>query len=548
MRPPALRPLRPEILTLILSLLFVLLLNQSLWQRMLVIVPPLDGHSIWMLTLTALLVTAFFNLLLLLLAWPWVFKPLLIVLLLTSAGASYFMQQYGVLIDVNMVQNVFQTDPAEVRDLITLRMVLMVLVLGVLPSILLWKIPVKYRPAGREVLARLLALVVTAAVLAGVALAGYQDFASLFRNHRDLRYLLTPNNYIQATSTYLRHNSTPDVIQPYASDARRLSFSTLPHKKRVLVLVVGETARADRFSLNGYARNTNPELSQIPGLINFSDVSACGTETAVSLPCMLSGMTRENYDAGTAKKRENLLDIVQRSGYGVLWRNNNSGCKGTCLRMPIEDMAHLDTPGLCNKEECGDEILLQGLPEKLAAAKGDMLIVLHQKGSHGPAYYKRYPKQFEVFKPVCRSSELQKCSAQEIGNAFDNTILYTDHFLARTIALLQQQKDVDSAMIYISDHGESLGENNIYLHGTPYFMAPEAQYKVPMLMWFSDGYQKRNAVNTQCLSTKKSRSYSQDNLFHSVLGLLDISTSVYRQQLDLFAACRRPAPVKMLST
>ena len=543
MRLPALRPQRPEIVALVLSLLFVVLFNLPLWQRVLGIVSPLSGHSVWMLGLTFVLLAAFFNLALLLLAWPWIFKPVVTVLLLTSAAATYFMQQYGVLIDMNMVQNVFQTDPAEVRDLITVRMLASIVLLGVLPALWLWKTPIHYRQAWREFLVRMVALLVASMMLAGVALAGYQEFASLFRNHRDLRYLLTPNNYIQATSSYLRqHTATPDVIQPFATDARKMSFATLPHKKRVLVLVVGETARADRFSLNGYARNTNPELSKVPGLINFSDVSSCGTETAVSLPCMLSGMTRADYDAKVAKKRENLLDIVQRSGYGVLWRNNNSGCKGTCLRMPIEDMAHLETPGLCNKEECGDEILLQGLPEKLAAAKGDMLIVLHQKGSHGPAYYKRYPEKFEVFKPVCRTSELQKCSAQEIGNAFDNTILYTDHFLARTIALLQQQKDVDSAMVYLSDHGESLGENNLYLHGTPYFMAPESQYKVPMLMWFSDGYQKRNAVNTQCLSAKKTRAYSHDNLFHSVLGLLDITTSEYRQPLDVFADCRQPHP------
>lgn len=536
------RPLRAEWLAPLVAVLFVLFFNLPFWRRMLDILGPLDGHGVRMLLQSFFLVVAFFTLFLQLLIWPKVGKVILSALFLISAGISYFMAQYGVMVDVNMVRNAIQTDGAEVRDLITLKMLLTVLLLGGLPTLWLWKTPLVFRTPLRELGVRVVAFLVSAGVLVGVAMIGYQDFASLFRNNRELRYVLNPSNYIGAMQSYIqRVTEKPAVLQRIGEDAVRqvAAGSGKPH---VLVLVVGETARADHFSLNGYARPTNPELSRVAGLINYPNTWSCGTETAISLPCMFSSHPREKFDAEEAKHRENLLDILQRVGIGISWRDNNSGCKEVCNRVPTELLYDRKDPKYCNSEECFDEILLDGLPEKLKTAQKDMVIVLHQKGSHGPAYYKRYPEQFERFQPVCRTSELQKCTREQIVNGFDNTILYTDYFLSRVIATLQGAPALSSSMIYLSDHGESLGENNMYLHGTPYLIAPDEQKHIPMLAWFSPQWQQGRALDQACLQAASKQRYTQDNLFHSVLGLMQVQTALYEKPLDMFAACQRPAP------
>ncbi|MBI3144960.1 MAG: phosphoethanolamine--lipid A transferase [Pseudogulbenkiania sp.] len=533
-------PLRAERMTLLLSLALIVFYNVPFWHEMGRITAGLGGHGPLLLAEAFVLLLAFFNLVLALLAWPYVFKPVMTALLLITALVSYFMNQYGIMIDMPMVQNVLQTDPAETRDLLTIKMGLFALGLGVLPALWLWKTPIAYRPPLRELGVRLVSLLVTLAVLLGVVFFAYQDFASLFRNNRQLRFIVTPSNYIQATNSYLHHVSGtgPVVVMPLGSDAKKAPSWTVHRRKTVLVVVVGETARADHFALNGYRRDTNPLLAKQAGLLNFSNVHSCGTETAVSVPCMFSGIGRDNYSGDAAAKRENLLDVLKHAGFDVLWRDNNSGCKGVCNRVAYEDLANLKAPGLCGDGECYDDVLLDGLAQRLQHLPRDSVIVLHQKGSHGPAYYKRYPKDFERFTPVCRTSELSQCSQQDIVNGFDNTLRYTDHMLSGLIDLLRANGEVNSGLIYLSDHGESLGENNVYLHGMPYLFAPEAQKHIPAVMWFSDGFRQETGLDTRCLAAKKDLPWSQDNLFHSVLGVLGVETRVYDGRLDLFQGCK----------
>lgn len=531
---------RAEWLAIALAALLVAAFNIPFWQRMLQILQPLDARGVGMLAMSAVFLTAFLALFIQLLLWPRIGKPLLMLILLLSAAISYFMLQYGVMVDVNMFRNAVQTDPAEVRDLLSFKLLLTVLLLGGVPCWLLYRSEVRYRPWWRELLARGIALLLTGGVLVAVALIAYQDFASLFRNNRDLRYVINPVNYIGATQSYLKRVSAkPQALQVIAADARQVSRWPAGSKPRVLVLVVGETARAANFGLNGYARQTTPQLAKVAGLLNYPDVWSCGTETAVSVPCMFSIQPRATFDADTAKQQQNLLDVLQRSKVTVNWWDNNSGCKGVCARVPTEMRYERKDGPWCTADECFDEVLLDGLPQRLAAARADEVIVLHQKGSHGPAYYKRYPAQFARFQPVCQTSELQKCSSAEITNAYDNTVLYTDHFLSRVIASLQAQDKVAASMLYLSDHGESLGENNLYLHGTPYMLAPDVQKHIPLVAWFSPTWQQAAKLDMTCLDKSRKQRYSQDNLFHSVLGLMGIHSSSYQRELDMFASCRQ---------
>ncbi len=534
------KPVRPEWVTLIASAFLLAGFNLVLWQHLFEITES-DGKGLVMRVAFGAMVLAAFNIVLTLLAFRRVMKPVLILMFMISAGVAYFMSQYGVLIDTGMLRNFAQTNATEVRDLLSLKLLAYVVLLGVLPSWLLWKTPVNYRRWHRELLSKALVTVASVAVIGGVALVNYQGLSSLFRNHHELRLMVVPSNYIGASFGYLREQvvSARQPFMKIGEDAQ-LNASWQAHgRKSLTVLVVGESARAENFGILGYSRDTTPKLNKEAGLIAYTDVHSCGTETAVSVPCMFSEMTRKDYDASKAKNEEGLLDVLKRAGLDVIWRDNQSGCKGTCDRVTLDDVSNLKDPVLCADSECRDEILLQGLQHFIDNLNKDTVLVLHQMGSHGPEYFKRYPKEFERFTPVCESNALNNCSRDSIVNGYDNTLVYTDHVLSTLIDLLRKnQGKVDTAMLYLSDHGESLGEYNLYLHGTPYMLAPEQQKHVAMLAWFSDNYQQSFSVDTHCLQQGRDKPLSQDNLFHSMLGLLEVNSKVYDKGLDMFAGCR----------
>ncbi|MFJ2286550.1 phosphoethanolamine transferase [Pseudomonas iridis] len=535
-----LKAVRPEWVTLCASAFFLAGFNFVLWQHLFAITST-DAKGIALRVAFGAMIFAAFNIVLTFLALRRVLKPVLMLLFLISASVAYFMSQYGVLIDAGMLRNFAETNVTEVRDLLSLKLLAYIVFLGVVPSWILWKVPVDYRRWHRELFSKVIVSFASVAVIGGVALANYQGLSSLFRNHHELRLMLVPSNYIGASAGYLREQ-VASAQQPFVKigeDAQRdVALQNHP-RKSLTVLVVGESARAENFGILGYDRDTTPTLDKEAGLIAFTDVHSCGTETAVSVPCMFSNMGRKNYDASKAKNEEGLLDVLKRAGIDVIWRDNQSGCKDTCNRVTVQNVSNLKDPTLCANSECRDEILLQGLQGFIDHLDKDTVLVLHQMGSHGPEYFKRYPKEYEHFTPVCESNALNNCSRESIVNGYDNTLVYTDHVLSSLIDVLRSNQDkVDTAMLYLSDHGESLGEYNLFLHGTPYMLAPEQQKHVAMLAWFSDSYQKSYSVDTHCLQMTRDKPLSQDNLFHSMLGLLEVHSSVYQQDLDMFAGCR----------
>ncbi|QHF49471.1 phosphoethanolamine--lipid A transferase [Pseudomonas sp. S49] len=535
-----LKAVRPEWVTLIASAFLLIGCNVVLWQHLFEITAA-DGKGIAMRVAFGVMILAAFNIVLTVLAFRPLLKPLLTLIFLISAGVAYFMNQYGVMIDAGMFRNFAETNATEVRDLLSLKLFAYILLLGVLPSWILWKLPINYRRWHRELFSKVIVSVASVAVIGGVALANYQGLSSLFRNHHEIRLMLVPSNYIGASAGYLREQVV-SAQQPFVKigeDAERNPDVKLQPRKSLTVLVVGESARAENFGILGYDRDTTPTLDKEAGLIAFTNVHSCGTETAVSVPCMFSNMGRKDYDASKAKNEEGLLDVLKRAGIDVIWRDNQSGCKGTCDRVTLQDVSNLKDPALCANSECRDEILLQGLQSFIDHLDKDTVLVLHQMGSHGPEYFKRYPKEYEHFTPVCESNALNNCSRESIVNGYDNTLVYTDHVLSSLIDVLRSNQDkVDTAMLYLSDHGESLGEYNLFLHGTPYMLAPEQQKHVAMLAWFSDNYQKAYSVDTHCLQMSRDKPLSQDNLFHSMLGLLEVKSKVYQPDLDMFAGCR----------
>ncbi len=379
-------------------------------------------------------------------------------------------------------------------------------------------------------------------VIVLVAAVFYKDYASLFRNNKGIVKMVTPANYVSAIAKYskARWFAGDQTLIRLGEDARKGPVLLAQQKKTVLVLVVGEASRAENYSLNGYDRETNPELKK-QNVINFPQASSCGTETAVSVPCLFSGMPRKKYDADLAHHQEGLMDVLGHAGVNLLWRDNDGGCKGACNRIPHTDMTQWKLQQFCKDNSCIDDVNLWRLDDMLDGVKQDTVLVIHLMGSHGPAYYQRYPAQYRHFTPTCDTNEIQDCTHQALMNTYDNTILYTDSVVSKTIdALKARQSTLNTALVYLSDHGESLGENGLYLHGTPYMLAPEQQTHIPFIFWLSKDYQQNFGVDAQCLRDQAAKeTVSQDNLFSTVLGMMNIRTAVYQPQMDLLTHCRR---------
>lgn len=528
-----------ETLTLLAALWLVALDNFPFWRTIWHAAGGFRAGNLFFLLTMPLLVLAWVYLVLSLLAWGRATKAVLAVVLIISAAAGYFIDTYGILIDHGMIANVVQTHPGEALELLSWRLGVWLAVFGVLPALLIARAPLATTRWTREFGVKALGMVAAVVCVVAVLLVNYQHYASLLRNHRELRLVLVPSNIVGAVHGYLtRRLSGPVTLEVVGADATHTLAAARAGKPTLTILVIGETARAANFSLNGYPRPTNPELAR-QDILSFSNVSACGTSTAVSLPCMFLDVGREGFKATLALHHEGLLDVLQHAGITVRWRDNNSGCKDVCDRVPHDDLSKMQLTGLCRSDECYDGILLHGLQAYLDKQDRDTVVVLHMKGSHGPAYFKRYPPAFEFFTPACDNIQLDRCSRQEIVNAYDNTLRYTDHVLSQTIDLLRANAQrFDTAMLYVSDHGESLGENGLYLHGLPYALAPREQIHVPMLLWLSDGLRERLGINAGCLRAQQHAPLSHDYVFHSILGLSNVQTAVYRPELDLFASCR----------
>lgn len=502
---------------------------------------PWSAASSWGYAVALLLMLSALHVLLVaLVAHRRVVTPLLAGLVVSSTVASYFMEKYGTYLDPTMLRNVIATDWPEARELLGTGLVVHAVLGAGLPLLLLSRVDVVERPWARAIVTRIALVAASAAALAACLLAVFQDFGPAMRNQHELRYLITPANYLYSAARVLAAASAETAAQrtPVGTDARLGAKEARRGKPLLFVVVVGETARATNWGLNGYARQTTPQLAAL-GVHNFKDVTACGTNTETSLPCMFAAVGRRDYDEKRIRGSESLLHVAARAGYDVRWIDNQSGCKGVCDGLPFQRPQRDTAPGLCDDDRCLDEALLQGLEEATRDVQGNRLVVLHMLGNHGPAYYRRYPPSFRRLTPTCDTPELRKCSREQIVNSYDNALMYTDHVLARAVRLLQSQAArYDTGLLYLSDHGESLGEKGLYLHGLPYMIAPAEQTRVPMVWWLSAGMAASAGLDQGCIQRQAARPWTHDALFHSALGLLGVQTAVYEPALDISAPCR----------
>nr|WP_233074067.1 phosphoethanolamine--lipid A transferase EptA [Flavobacterium sp. IB48] len=465
-----------------------------------------NGIIIIISLVVAMIVANFFAFYLFLFISKYFGKFLLVLFFTISAIAVYFINTYSVIIDESMIGNILNTNYDESSSFFSFKLIIYVLFLGILPSLYIIKTEIVNVPAKtflKTISLTLLFLLILVFVNAG-------NWLWIDKNSKTLGGLAMPWSYSVNTSLFYIHKhkkNEKEILLPNAT--------IKDNKKSVVILVIGESARSQNFSLYGYKKNTNPYLSKTENLYHF-DATSSATYTTAGVKAIL------DY-----KKTDDLYEILPnylyRNDVEVVWRTTNWG------EPPVHIKNYQKRDVLmpsCKGEGCNyDEILLTGLKKQiLASAKKKILIILHTSTSHGPTYSKKYPKQFETFKPVCNSVELGNCSQTELINAYDNTIVYTDYILHTIIEDLKQLKDYNSTMLFVSDHGESLGEKNLYMHGLPLSIAPKEQYEIPFIVW----------VSNDSIKLKPNQTLSQQNVFHSVLKFLNVQSPIYDENLNIF--------------
>jgi lipid A ethanolaminephosphotransferase len=528
--------LSSQFLIILVSGYFLLILNLSLWRF---VWAKLSIDSVLAALFGLSLIFALFLSFLVLfqvILWPLVGKPLLIALILVASLANYAMFQYGIFLDSTMARNILETNPREALEYLNLALIVWLVATGLIPMGLILKASIVFQPFWLELRKRL--LVIFVCLLAIIALVGtfYKSWVIFGRNNRAITRLINPTNFLY--SFWRHYDRERQAKRPLArlDPAARLAVPR-GGPTTVFVLFLGESARASNFSLNGYPRNTNPRLSQ-QEVISFKDVTASATSTAIAVPAMFSPEPRSRFDLKKAHNSENLIDLLAQVGYRIIWLDNDNGCKKVCDRVFTRNIDHSNSPGRCQGKNCLDEALIDHLTKALSEIETDTVIVLHGIGSHGPAYYQRYPREFQFFEPTCETSAIQNCPKGQIVNSYDNTILYTDHVLNLAIEALKSRPDLATGLLYVSDHGESLGEGGFYLHGLPFSIAPDEQIKVPLIIWLSETLQIDQKIDYSCLRANSSEPHSHHNLFHSLAGLLNVQTRHYDLGLDFFATCR----------
>ncbi|GAB4017739.1 MAG: phosphoethanolamine--lipid A transferase [Bdellovibrio sp.] len=463
------------------------------------------------------------------------FKFACIFFLITSSIISYYSDKLGLAIDRVMILNLLHTDAAEARGVLNFKLFMYFFIKGFIPSLIVFFIKLDLLPLKKRFFTKFKMIAISLIIIATNYLALGKTYTNFLRNHKTLRFYSNPVFFVYSTFSFINRNILTKKLEFKNIGITAKKVRSTNNERALIILVIGETARADRFSLNGYQRETNPLLKN-QDIISYKNFKSCGTSTAISIPCMFSIFNRNNFDIHQAQFTGNLLDVLTNTQFvNILWRDNNSNSKGVADRVEYESFKSPEKNKICDPE-CRDIGMLEGLDNYIQSkTKGDILIVLHMMGSHGPEYFRRVPSAFNKFQPICKFKELEKCSLQEIRNSYDNTILYTDFFLNNVIEFLKKYSpDYETAMFYVSDHGESLGENGVFLHGLPYLIAPKEQTQVPAIVWFSEKIKQEYDWENMKNEVYLNKEFDHSTLFHSILGLLKVQTPEYNPYLDLF--------------
>ena len=465
----------------------------------------LNGTLIFAGLAVLMLALDFFFYYLILYVGRFVGKCILAFTFIADAITLYFINSYEVLITDKMMGNVFNTQFSEASGFFSLSAVMYVVFLGILPCVYIFARKVEYG-SFKRFMANIGAGL---GIVLAVALGHMKNWPWIDRNSTELGSLLMPWSYTVNTFRYYSAEKKRNAKEILLPDA-----AIVKGGRDVCVLIIGESARRDHFSLYGYERQTNPFTAKDSVTALIADAAA--TYTTAGVKAILS-------HEPSNKLYEILPNYMNRAGVDVTWRTSNWG------EPPVHIEKYLKVKDLKARypeaDDRYDGILLEGLKEDiLASDKAKTLVVIHTNTSHGPTYFKKYPSEFEEFTPVCTTVEMSKADTQELMNAYDNSIIYTDWLIHSVIETLKEIPEVRSCMMYVSDHGESLGENNLYMHGVPMSMAPAEQVEIPFIVWDSD-------ENT---SIKNLEKVGQYHVFHSIMNFLGIESPIYDEEKNIF--------------
>ena len=464
--------------------------------------------------------------------WRWV----LAVLALVGAGADAFTTLYGTVMTPDMVRNALSTDWREATELVGWRWTTRTLLFALPALAVAFFAPTVEQKTARDFRGKLrytTRAVLLTAVTMGFLLSQFSTLSAFMRNQKEARYLIEPVAVIYSFVRTLVSDGTPQKKERLVIDSTPVLTAAASDKPLLIVLVVGETVRAADWGLNGYERNTTPELKR-RGVINFTDVTACGTSTDVSLPCMFSRVGRKDYDRDRILAEESVLSVIDRAGVTVRWVDNQSGCKGACTDA-METAVTRNTAD-CRNGVCWDRAMLGNIDAALKTAASRELLVLHSMGNHGPAYWRRTPPAFRPFGEGCLKDDLGECRPEDVVVSYDNAVAYADQFLAAAIDKLSAVKDRDTVLLYVSDHGESLGEKGLWLHGAPYWTDLSEQTKVPMILWMNDSARRRFNVTRPAGNVDVP--VTHDNLADTLFELTGVQSVVHHPQESLLSRLR----------
>ncbi len=533
------------LLVAILAAFFCSISNVALWRHVYQIISSSPNLPfLFVVTVPIAIFLLLYAIFLILFSWKYVLKPAFVLLLLSGAMATYAAWSYGVIFDSGMITNFVETNVAEATSYLSFTSVAAFVTLGVIPTLLLLKVKVYYPKFLSSQLQRVGAIGGSLALALALILPFYQQYSFVGRNNHSLSKEILPTSYVWYSYRHVKDKYFTEPLK-YVRLGGDAQIASTTDKPKLLFLVIGETARAQNFSHNGYNRPTNRFTAMEPMM--FYDIASCGTYTAYSLPCMFGNLKRSGFntrEGAIGEVRDGILQVLQKSGVQVTWLENDGGCKGVCKNIKtLEIDPKRESKQYCNGDTCFDEVMLSYADQLSQNVTQDTVIAFHIIGSHGPRYYERYPERFRKYTPDCNRPDVENCTLEEVVNAYDNTIAYTDYVIYQLIEILEKRFDTnDPMLIYLSDHGESLGENNMFLHAAPYAIAPEQQTRVPMQVWLPTPSANDMRVSLSCMQDlSKKKSFSHDNLFHTLMGMMQVRSAEYDAKYDLLAMCPLPA-------
>lgn len=517
------KSIKLDILILLVSLIFTIIYNGMYFR--LVGRAYLDNLPVFISFSLMLFFASTF--VLSILCYRYSAKFILIFCFLVASLTSYFSLSFGLTINQYVLLSAMHTNAEEVREVLNYKVVLYFIIFGLLPSIVIYRLKIDYKIKYIFKIFKFQSLVFILLIFVNFFIFSH-EYEYVSRYNKQIKTAVNPYYQIFLAVRLIRKdiiyaNIKHIGILKEAVEAR----TTKEHK--LLIVVVGESSRYDRWSLNGYKRETNPLLSK-EGVISLSMYS-CGTYTLYSVPCMFSEFGRKNYSYKKGIVYESIVDRISELGIYTFWLNTYFTSNQVAMHSNFKTV----TSNVIYKNGDSfeyDEELLKGLNKIVTKGDGkDILIVLHTVGSHYN-YFNRYPKKFEKYKPICKKRIMSSCNLKYLENGYDNTILYTDYFLYKTIEFLKKHGNkYISAMVYLSDHGESLGEYGMFAHMAPYATSPVAQRHIPAILWFNKDA-KKHFINMAKIDRKKR--YSHDYLFHTILGFFQVKTRLYKPNLDIF--------------